>query len=346
MTGRQEPYTRMSTLIDLSRVLRNTGLDAEPILAGAGVPPGRPMRPTDRVPLRVLTKAIELASERAGDPLLAVRLGLRISPRSLGAVGTLITLAPNLRAAIGSATRYLRLFNVGPSLSLSVDGPEATCTYRIPALDGCDARHYAEFAIAGCLAYIAEVVGKEWRPSGIRLPHDLRAPKPHYEALFGASVVARPGTRGPSILFPADALELVNQLSDIAGHAALERHLAEQLRLGSSSEDLILLLRQEISRALLVSDAPVTVASIAGTLGFSVRTLQRRLADHRTSFDELVDDVRREWAARYLEDQRLTISDTAYLLGYSEVSSFTRAFQRWTGESPSDYRRARAHAVA
>jgi AraC-like DNA-binding protein len=69
------------------------------------------------------------------------------------------------------------------------------------------------------------------------------------------------------------------------------------------------------------------------------RTLQRRLRDQGADFKKLVDDTRRRFALRYLGDRKNTLTEVAYLLGYSEVSAFNRAFKRWTGSTPSDYRR-------
>ena len=68
------------------------------------------------------------------------------------------------------------------------------------------------------------------------------------------------------------------------------------------------------------------------------RTLQRKLAGEGSSFSKLLDEVRKELAERYIEDQTRTISEVSFLLGFSESSAFSRAFRRWTGEAPSRYR--------
>jgi AraC-like DNA-binding protein len=78
---------------------------------------------------------------------------------------------------------------------------------------------------------------------------------------------------------------------------------------------------------------------VSGRLGVGPRTLQRRLKQHGPAFKELVDDTRRQFGLRYLRDPKSTLTDISYLLGYSEVSAFNRAFRRWTGSTPTDYRR-------
>ncbi|HWO08502.1 MAG TPA: helix-turn-helix transcriptional regulator, partial [Polyangiaceae bacterium] len=79
-------------------------------------------------------------------------------------------------------------------------------------------------------------------------------------------------------------------------------------------------------------------ALIARRLGLGERTLQRRLRDEGTSFAALLDEARAELARSYLGDSKLAIFEVAYLLGYSEPSAFNRAFRRWTGKSPREYR--------
>ncbi|MEM1399769.1 MAG: AraC family transcriptional regulator [Pseudomonadota bacterium] len=343
---KKEPWTRMSTLVEYKRLLFNMGVDPSDLLLRAGISPVKAERPTERLSLRSFAELINLTSRHVGDPLFGARLGMTISAQHLGAVGCLITLAPTLRHAIAGAGRYLRIFNEGPSVTLSVSDKTANVAYRLPPIPEVDQRQHCEYVVAACLRLIRFILGEHWQPDRVTLGHDLRVPLSAYEARFGAPIEVRSVSLSPMISFPSNILDWPNQLADPEAHAALERHLAEQLRIGQSSEDLLALMRHEISRRLLGGESDVTVATIAKSLGFSVRTLQRRLFERNTSFDELVDDIRKDWARRYLEDERLTISDIAYLLGYGELSSFTRAFQRWTGDTPRDYRRAMISNVA
>jgi len=73
-------------------------------------------------------------------------------------------------------------------------------------------------------------------------------------------------------------------------------------------------------------------------LGTSERTLSRRLADHGVSFDQLIDDIRKDLAMRYLDDGKVKLQELAFLLGFSTHASFTSAFKRWTGKTPSETR--------
>jgi AraC-like DNA-binding protein len=87
----------------------------------------------------------------------------------------------------------------------------------------------------------------------------------------------------------------------------------------------------------------VLVQDIARSLGMSERTLARKLADEGLNFTELLQQLRRDFALRYLSDRKLHVSKIAWLLGFQEVSAFTHAFKRWTGKTPREMRTAGAH---
>jgi AraC-like DNA-binding protein len=87
-----------------------------------------------------------------------------------------------------------------------------------------------------------------------------------------------------------------------------------------------------------LSSGEVEETEAARALNMSRRTLQRRLAEEGTSFTEVLDETRRQVALRYVGNSRMPLKEVCYLVGFSEPSNFTRAFRRWTGKAPSDYR--------
>jgi AraC-like DNA-binding protein len=86
-------------------------------------------------------------------------------------------------------------------------------------------------------------------------------------------------------------------------------------------------------------DGDPNLARVAKKMAMSRRTLQRQIKEHATNFRKVMDDTRRRFALSYLKDRRNTLSEIAFLLGYSEAAAFTRAFKRWTGLTPVAYRR-------
>ena len=89
-------------------------------------------------------------------------------------------------------------------------------------------------------------------------------------------------------------------------------------------------------------DGDPKLARVAKKLAVSPRTLQRKLRDYGLEFKKLTEDTRRRFAVNYLRDRKHTLTEVAFLLGYSDVSAFNRAFKRWTGTTPMDYRRSLA----
>ena len=108
-----------------------------------------------------------------------------------------------------------------------------------------------------------------------------------------------------------------------------------------TQSDIAALTRREI--AILLPTGDPRICAVASSVGLSSRTLQRLLRKRGLSFSDLVDEVRLGMAYRYLDQSGLRLSKIAHELGYSDAAHFTRAFRRWTGKTPSDYRLIRQH---
>jgi len=125
--------------------------------------------------------------------------------------------------------------------------------------------------------------------------------------------------------------------------ATLEAHASELQREALQAESFGARVRAVIGQSL--REGEPRVGEVAQRLGMTARTLQRRLADEDLGFTALVDEARLNLARRYLADESLSISEISFALGYSEPSAFTRAFKRWSGSAPAEYREsARAGA--
>lgn len=118
--------------------------------------------------------------------------------------------------------------------------------------------------------------------------------------------------------------------------ATLEAHANELLREASQAQGFGSRVRAVIAQIL--RDGEPRISDVARQLGMTARTLQRRLQDEALGFTALVDEARLQLARRYLADESLSISEVSFALGYSEPSAFTRAFKRWSGLAPVEYR--------
>ena len=131
-------------------------------------------------------------------------------------------------------------------------------------------------------------------------------------------------------------MKSVQTISGVGG--GMEQHAQLLMASRPMPDDLIGQVRQQIVRGL--DSGKITREDVAKRLHMSVRTLQRRLDDNGIVFSDLVDEIRKEMAKSYLQAGELTLTEIGFLLGFAEQSSFTRAFKRWTGQTPLEFRRA------
>jgi AraC-like DNA-binding protein len=178
--------------------------------------------------------------------------------------------------------------------------------------------------------------GQDWLPSEASFQHD--APDDHSE--HAALICPRLHFMSPAteIRFDAECLHRKVANSDRHLLPIVERQLADALQEGGDPD--IWLREVELLIARRVCDGHPNLPSVADQLGLSVRSLQRRLEERGIAYRDLVAHVRTQLARRYLAKSSTPLIEIAFLLGYSELSAFDRAFRRWTGQTPMEYRRA------
>lgn len=162
---------------------------------------------------------------------------------------------------------------------------------------------------------------------------------PAFERALGCSV--RPASSWNGLAVPPDAWRLPLRRRDPILRHMLESHAEAILAERSPRGGVALDVRRALSPSMITGD--VRIGALARQLGMSGRTLQRRLAAEGVSFQQLLDEARKEAAGRFLREQALAICEVAYLVGYSEPAPFHRAFKRWYGMTPELFRRKHRH---
>lgn len=193
--------------------------------------------------------------------------------------------------------------------------------------------HFTEFFVATMVRGFQCICARRWHPKTLYFAHAASGPAAPYEEFFRSSVVFA----APMNAFAMDAalLDESTIAPDSALHALLRRQLDSLVERAAPSS-----LSQQ-TREVIASQLPggrMTIDSVAAELGTSRRTLQRRLGDERTSFVELVADLRRGLADLYLRETALGIAEIAARLGYTDPGAFQRAFRGWYGATPGEYR--------
>lgn len=310
---------------DLPRLLRGTGLSTDILL------PGDETRLSGRQQLRIIDNGQRMLEA----PEFGLRLGRQLNPTAHGPLGYLALSSPDLITALESLRDFLpaRLALVGIDVALGEDW--LCCSLDIKVQADHDERRVLQECFALVIQSFTEsILGRELTDARIELAHDepdYRRVYPHY--LHSPVIFACPVN---SFLIPAGLARVPNNSGDSDSYAmaqALCMKLLEQVPAAAlSTGDRV--------RRLLLSKTPgsVTEEEVARAMFISKRTLARRLEAEGDSYRRIREKLLSELAGRHLRESGLTVEAVAALLGYSDTAAFRKAFHRWYGQSPSEFR--------
>ncbi len=334
-----------SLMYGLERYLRERGADPDTILSRAGLAAGDLMDPERRVPLVRFLGLLEICADELNDQHFGLRFGILYDPRHAGVVGNVALASCTVRGALQTLGRYLPTMVDSAVYGLDVDGRTAFAySYYIdPIL--MTYRQKSDWGVAFMCNVIRHGLGEpDWAPTEVLLPDGTEGAAARRERMGLLRAKVREGHAWAGIRFDASVLERPMKTAD-AMIERLMRHYGDlQLAGLRTKDDEFEGLRRGIAQLIVQGDS--SVERLAENLGLSVRTLQRRLTARGLSYSDLLGQVRKTLALNLLENPSLAISQIAYCLGYSEVSTFNHAFRRWVGQPPRDYRKSRRLSTA
>jgi AraC-like DNA-binding protein len=275
-----------------------------------------------------------------GDRQLALRIATAIPPGAFGIVEYVCRSAPTLGEALRQWVRYLNLLDDAVTVALVVEGDRACLRVERESEAPAPASHELCWALVA--RYARELATVPFRVVAVELAHPAPGDPAAYRKWFDAPV--RFDAERTQLVLPAAALAANLASSDPALLAILTRAADELAKRAASVDPLITAQVKRVLHDVLRSDE-AHVDLVAKRLGMTGRSLQRRLKDEGTAFQDVREQVRQELAQRYL-DAGLAIAEISFLLGFSEPSAFFRAFKRWTGETPLAHRKRAAPAPA
>ncbi len=324
----------------VAQVLAGAGVPPAELLAGTGVDPARLQDPDHHTSSAQLYQVLRRALHLRPLPDLGRRIGARLHVTSYGLYGYALLCAPTLEAALERATRFHALAN--PLVPISCRVAASGVSWRFPArhellLPDLDDRLYRlliELQMAIHHTLSQDVMGPGFAPSRVDVNWPAPADGAGWSATFGAPVEF--GQARAALHYPANALQRTPQL---ANAVTAEQTSRECARLLESLEGHTSMARR-VSRELMRTPGRFPgIEAIASALAMTERTLRRHLQAEGTSYAELLARVRRALAEDYLRGTRMNLDDIAAALAFSDARSFRHAFLRWTGSSPSDFRR-------
>ena len=328
-----EPNLTARAVRPLVSGLRALGHDPAPMLRAAGIDEALLGDPDARVPMGQVIGLLSSAAESMGDTALGLHLAEHAELGSFDVGFYAMLSSPTLGEAYRRLSRYQRLVHETSRVELEVDGSRAELRHRMPG--GIAApRHSAEFLVTAWVRAGRAVTGTDWAPVEVRFAHPAPAEIREHQRFFRSSVHFSMGQT--ALIIPTTFLETACVRADPALVALLDRHAADRLERAPRTGGVADRVRSALAEAL--DSGEIQAARAGARLKMSTRTLHRALAAEGTSFHEILDSLRKELAARYLADDRHAIAEIAFLLGFAELSSFHRAFKRWTGRTPAEFR--------
>jgi AraC-like DNA-binding protein len=315
------------------RLMELHGLNAQQLLRELGVSPETLRDVHARIPVRVADQAFEIAAQRIPDPAFALRASECWHPSNLGTMGYAWLSSRTLHTGLKRMERFSRI--IGDDFSYSVHENEDALHFTHDNGHGDVAVGYAmtDFTLSIILDMCRKNFGSQLNAKGLYLRRPLPENRAPWEAFFGCAVEF--DSDKDTLLLDAAAANAPLPTANIPMANTFDAILTEQFsRL--IHDDLISRCKAYLLEEL--TSGPPSAEATANHLGLSHRSLQRRLAEMGFTYQQVLDQTRHELAQGYLDDQTKSVTEVAFLLGFSEQSAFTRAFKRWSGISPSGYR--------
>jgi AraC-like DNA-binding protein len=327
-----KPTVLAITVAPLQEALQQYGIEFDALAHRAGLDPGLLTEPNARYPAAALQKLWEFSAAQSGDPLFGFRVGNLVRPGTFHALGLGIVSSTSVIAALNRVQRYSSIVSTNGRLALLHQDGLVCLEMRPDQLSVMPTIHCVDALVVGLCRILVQCAGPSAAPARVAFIRPRPAPAHTYREIFGCPV----DFDGPRIAIWFDAAAAARPVlsgnAELAAEAdKLSARYIDQLSPDSTAARVRSLLLKAMPSGEFGRDA------IARSLNQSSSTLQRRLRDEGSSYQELLDATRHELALDYLRQGRHSLVDVAFLLGFTDQSNFTRAFRRWTGKTPREY---------
>jgi AraC-like DNA-binding protein len=325
--------------IAIARTLDARGLDSAALFLRAGLDSAILRDPNGRYPVSKMAKLWRIAVEETGDPCLGLRAAAYVQPATFQSLGLAMMASQSLEDALQRAARFSRIVSNAVDVVIvhTPKGVKEVVRFLddTPIVDeGIDLFMASTFKLGRMLT------GYDPVPLEIKLCRSgTPAMRKEFEAYFGCPV--RFEAKENSLLIPHDWMQKPLPMANPELARQNDRVVMLYLRRFDGAK-LTEKVRAEIISRLSAGEP--ARAAIATTLHLSEKTLQRRLKDEDSSYQQILEETRRELAQQYLREPKVSVCEVTFRLGFSDQSSFTRAFKRWTGVSPGGFRDAKKAA--
>jgi AraC-like DNA-binding protein len=313
-------------------VLKSLGADPAKVLSEAGLDLKLFSNPDNLISFSARSHLIALCQQETGCDHFGLLIGEKIGLSSFGLVGYLVQNSPDVDSALNNLVRYFHLHAQGAILVKKIENGVAFLGYSIyqPGVEASTQLEDAAIAIAYNI--LNTLCGPDWEPIKTcfvhRKPRDL---KPFWHFFRGA-LQFDAGLNG--VYFDVEFLQQPVMAADPELHRLLQKQI-NKLE-ADYGDDFPGQVKRVLITALFMGHGKID--QIAALFSMHSRTLNRRLSTYGTNFKQLADEVRYEIARQMLEASDIEVGKVSAMMGYSDASSFTKAFKRWSNTTPSRWR--------
>lgn len=312
------------------RLIERHGLEADAMFLSAGLDPQKLNDPQARYPLDRSRELWRQVNEQIQDPCWGLSAGELWRPTDFHALGYAYLASGTLESALKRMERYFRIVIQGWSVRSSITDDSFSMTHVVP-IDAANFPASQDARLSIGFRMCQEICGQEFRFREVRLAHPWQACG--YEDFFGCPVRYNAEFTGFTVPLEVARRPLPAKNRDLAREndrilQDLERRLLDGSMLG------------RVKNSILDSlpDGKPNAQGVARKLAVSPRTLQRKLQEEGTTFQAVLDAVRKELAGHYIHNGEHDLQTITYLTGFANPPAFSRAYKKWTGRSPSEER--------
>src|SRR5215813_11033706 len=319
--------------------LKSAGVEVAPLLKRAGLTPELIAEPEERLSVRSQIALLDEAAIALKDDCIDFTLARDFDPREIGLLYYVMASSQTLGDALKRIARYSKVTNEALAFGYQ-EGNRLILSLSYSGVPRHSDRHQMEFCMFGVLRVCRMLTGRNLVPQHFWISHHRSGANSEMARFVGTKVEF--GADKDEFALNLDARELPLIHSDTYLNDLLLKYC--EAALANRRNDMSQL-RTRVENAIssVLPHGKVLVEDVARGLGMSERTLARKLSDEGLNFTDILQQLRRDLAVRYLDDRKLHVSKIAWLLGFHEVSAFTHAFKRWTGKTPRELRTAGAY---
>ena len=324
------------TLGVIWKQLEGYGIDPEPLFREEGINPDSMFDPGARIPLLQYQRLDLKAAELSGDPFFGLKGAEYFRPAHLGALGFAWLASSTLRTAFQRLSRYARIINEKLTITLEEDDEffYVSIDAQLPLLND---RIREDGQLATLLKICRVIASKDFNPVMVKFKQAEPSEPGYFYELFRCPIEFNSEHSVFVMHIEAMDLRLTGSNDELA---KLNEHIVVKYLAHLDKGDIV----NRVKAAIIdnLGSGLVTENLIAESLHTTPRNLHRKLQKENTSFKVLLTEIRRELAQQYIKDRSKTLTEIAFLLGFSEVSSFSRAYKGWNGQPPSETRQTLA----